>query len=361
MTADELHIDAVVIDCHNDFLIPCSEPELLGDRASFERRWIPELEAGGVDIQIAPVFAESRIPESSLRQSLRLISALFREVARNQDRVEVCRSAQDLTRALETKRIGLILALEGGTPFGGDADLVRIFFELGVRMISLTHMGRTLLADGSAEDAVAGSLSRAGIAVVEAMEELGIVVDISHLGLVGTDKILSIASRPLVASHSSARALCDHHRNLTDEHLRAIAALRGVVGVTAIPAFVRPERPTIDDVVDHIEYIAGLVGIEHVGLGPDFIVEIYEDMFSSSARLRVDGARDARERIDDYYAPRHLPNLTRALVRRGFSEPDIRAVLGENFLRVFSEVMGVGTAGATDHATGPPPFPGARA
>ena len=172
------------------------------------------------------------------------------------------------------------------------------------------------------------------------MERLGIVFDVSHLGATGVEHVLELATRPVIASHSAARALRDHHRNLTDEQLRGIAATGGVIGLNLLACFVDPEDPTIDRVVDHYEHLVEVVGIEHIGVGPDFIADIYDDLYPTHADLSSEGL-DTRLNIEDLHASRHLPNLTAALLRRGFSERDVRLILGENYLRVFREVMGV--------------------
>jgi membrane dipeptidase len=241
---------------------------------------------------------------------------------------------------LDDGKIALVIAMEGALALGPDESILEIFFELGVRMISFTHMGRTLLADGSGEDGAGSRLPRAGVAVLGEMDRLGIVFDVSHLGAAGVEHVLELATRPVIASHSAARALRDHHRNLTDAQLRGIAATGGVVGLNLLACFVDPENPTIDRVVDHYEHLVGVVGIEHIGVGPDFIADIYDDLYPTHVDLGSEGL-DTRLNIEDLHATRHLPNLTAALLRRGFSERDVRLILGENYLRVFREVMGV--------------------
>jgi membrane dipeptidase len=179
------------------------------------------------------------------------------------------------------------------------------------------------------------------------MDRLGIVFDVSHLNAAGVEHVLELATRPVIASHSAARALCDHHRNLTDEQLRGIAATGGVIGLNLLACFIDPENATIDRVVDHYEHLVEVVGIEHIGVGPDFIADIYDDLYPTHADLSTEGL-DPRLNVEDLHASRHLPNLTAALLRRGFSERDVRLILGENYLRVFREVMGVQGHAALD-------------
>lgn len=135
----------------------------------------------------------------------------------------------------------------------------------------------------------------------------------------------------------------DHHRNLTVEHIKGIAALGGVIGIpAAIPSFIDPDDPTIGSVVDHIEHVANIVGIDHVGVGADFVREYFDEAYATYPDIRMAG-EDVRATIEGLETPAGMPNLTEALNGRGITGEDLRKVLGENFLRVFREVMGVGS------------------
>jgi membrane dipeptidase len=337
--AGRLHREAVVVDTHNDLVLSLTAHGL-GERGTFRHRWLPELREGGVNVQVCPLYSDPQIPEAHLRQTLRQIAALKREVQLNAADLSICRSGAEIDTALQDGKIALVIAMEGALALGPDESIVEVFYELGVRMISFTHMGRTLLGDGSGEDEAGSRLPRAGVEVLREMDRLGIVFDISHLGAAGTEHVLDLATRPVIASHSAARALRDHHRNLTDEQLRGIAATGGVIGLNLLACFIDQDNPTIDRVVDHYEHLVEVVGIEHIGVGPDFIADIYDDLYPAHVDLSSEGL-DTRLNIEGLYASRHLPNLTAALLRRGFSERDVRLILGENYLRVFREVMGV--------------------
>jgi membrane dipeptidase len=151
--------------------------------------------------------------------------------------------------------------------------------------------------------------------------------------------VLEIATRPVIASHSGARALCDHHRNLRDEVIKAIAATGGVVGINAFPWFVDRKQPSIGRFVDHIEHIRDVAGIDHVGIGPDFIREYYQEFFGNYPGLEMEGL-PLDGGIEGFEYSRDLPNLTACMVERGLPAHDVRKVLGANFLRVFRKVMG---------------------
>jgi membrane dipeptidase len=336
--AERLHREAIVVDCHNDLVLSLTAPGMI-ERTSFKRRWLHELRDGGVDVQVCALYSSPTIPEAALRITLLQIATLKNEVRENPSDLALCQSGVEISEAVSAGKIALILAMEGALPLGGDESLVGLFFDLGVRMIALTHNFRTLLADGSAEDAAGSRLPNSGLAVLKEMERLGILIDVSHLAIAGVEHVLEVAVRPVVASHSAARAEHDHHRNLSDDHLRAIAKTGGVVGVNMLAKFIDPARPTINRVLDHYMHLIEVMGIEHVGLGPDFISDINDDLYPSDAQLG--DSNDLRLNIPGLYASRHLPRLTEALTQRGLSDSDIRLILGENFLRVFSQVMGV--------------------
>ena len=212
--------------------------------------------------------------------------------------------------------------------------------RVGVRVVSLAHLGRTFLADGSGlDDTSRGGLTPEGVEVFTEMERLGIVFDISHLGLAGVDQVLELATRPFLATHSACLRLTHSHRNLGDDQIRRIGELGGVVCVAAaIPYFIDPKTPTAERVVDHVEHLVATAGIDHVGIGPDFIDDYYRHVFGGwPSRPGMPGGFDPAE----VARPSDLPKITEAMLRRGFGEGDVGKVLGGNALRVLHDVMGV--------------------
>lgn len=339
MTAD-LHREAVVVDCHNDLILLVARDAAVGKPNSFRERWIPQLRAGGVNVQVVPIFVENEyLPEAALRRTLSLVALLRKEVEANSDAVALCGNGDEIDAAVAAEKIALVLAFEGSAGIGGDIQLIEPFFHLGLRMASFSWFGRTALADGSGEEGAGGRLTRAGEAALKEMERLGILMDISHLSERGTEHVFEIATRPVIASHSSARAILDHHRNLTDEQIRAVAATGGVVGVNFFHGFVDPTNPTVDRVVDHFEHIAQVAGVDHVGVGPDFVKEYFDEMYPTHPDLVIEGL-PAGGTIKGLVTSADLPVLTDALVDRGWSDTDVKKAVGENFLRVFREVMG---------------------
>jgi membrane dipeptidase len=339
--ARRLHEDAVVVDAHNDLpvLLLLRNRELGGQGVEgyWSERWVPEARAGGVDVQVLPVYIDPHVAEASLRSTLLQLEAIEREAAQTPE-VALCRSGADLDAALAQGRIALVVALEGTQGIGADVELLSVVHRLGVRMVSFTHWSRALLAEGSADEETGSRLPAAGVRAVAELERLGILLDVSHLAAPSVDHVLELATRTVVASHSCARALRDHHRNLSDEHLRGIAATGGVIGMNVLPTFVDDTDPTLDRVVDHLEHIAEVAGIDHVGLGPDFLREYMDAIYPQYEQFFRFGGVDLKTVVPGLARERDLPNLTERLVARGWSEADIRKVLGENWVRVFRAI-----------------------
>jgi membrane dipeptidase len=322
------------------------------DAGYFERNWLPQLRAGQVATQVLPVYIDEEwIPELALRQTLRLVETARATIDNCADLV-LCREPGEVEQALADGLIGVVLALEGCPAIGPDTELLRTLFRLGVRVASLTHFGRNSLADGSAEDAAGSRLTRAGVAAVDLMQTLGMLVDVSHLSLAGTRHVLDLTRAPILASHSSAAALREHHRNLPDAQLRAIAATGGVIGINFFPLFISAGRATISDVVGHIRHVADVAGIEHVGLGPDFTKEIAEVLYGGG---HVIEGCDMAAAVPGLAGPADLPNLAAELGRSGFGPADVAAVMGGNLRRLLNEAIGTGAARPAPPAAVPVP------
>ncbi|WP_188187165.1 dipeptidase [Nonomuraea sp. SYSU D8015] len=335
-----LHQRAVVADTHNDLLMAVSARPP-GQWASFFReRWLPQLVAGGVDLQVLPVFIDDQYrPEGALRQTLRMIECAHVIAEGNAGHVRLCLDAAGIDAALGDGKIALVLALESMPGLDADVELISTVHRLGVRVASIAHFGRTPLADGSGEDATGSGLTSHGIAALAEMERLGIVFDVSHLGASGLAHVLELATKPVMATHSSARALRDHHRNLTDEQLRGVAATGGVICVNFFGPFLadRSEDMTLDRLLDHIEHIAAVAGIDHVGLGPDFIREVMDDLTPPCCEDFFPRGVDPKAAVPGLEGPAGLPMVTEGLLERGLPEKDVMKIIGGNVHRFLGE------------------------
>ncbi|MGW1990267.1 dipeptidase [Embleya sp. NPDC001921] len=338
----DLHHRAVVADAHNDLLMAVSARPPRHWGGFFRVRWLPQLRAGGIDIQVLPVFIDEQfLPEGALRQTLRMIECAHVLAEANAEHVALCVSGADIDRALADDKIALVLALESAPGIDASVELFSTLFRLGVRIASIAHWGRTPLADGSREEATGSRLTSPGVRALREMERLGMLFDISHLGSSGVGHVLELATRPVIATHSCARALRDHHRNLTDDQIRGVAGTGGVVCVNFVPGFLTDDeaKVSVDRVIDHIEHVVSVAGVDHVGLGSDFLREVIADLTPPCCE-DVDDEDPLLVDFPDLEGPADLPLVTAAMVRRGMPEEHILKILGGNLRRLMSEQMG---------------------
>lgn len=336
--AARVHAGGPVVDLHNDFLVLAAHHRSRRRLSWFADSYLPRMRGGGINVEVAAICMEgSDPPEGHLRRTLRLLEEA-RALEREHAAVVVAESAADLDRSLEDGQLALVLALEGIECIGPHLELLDTMYRLGVRCIGLCHWGRTLYADGSGEDAAGSRLSSVGVAAVQRIWELGLALDLSHLGWRGIDHVLELGTGPVFASHSCCRALNDHHRNLSDDHLRAIAASGGVVGVNFLAGFLRADaRATLDDLLDHIEHVATVAGIDHAAIGSDFIREYMQTRLPDVEPDPVGGGIEGFE-MD----PTDLPLVTEGLLDRGLPVDHVRRIMGGNALRFLRRVLGPG-------------------
>jgi membrane dipeptidase len=263
-------------DSHNDLLLGVLHQRERGHADPFGDVWLPQLRAGNVVLQVLPVYTEDQfVGEGALRRAILVIETARELAALHREDVAIVETATELREVVASGRIALVLAFEGMEPVGADLALIDAFFRLGVRIASFTWNRRTAFADGAGENDTGGRLTRPGVAALARMERIGMILDVSHLSDHGLWHVADIATKPFVASHSSCRALLEHPRNLPDEGLRAIAASGGFVGLNAFAGFLAREDASVDDFLRHIHHAVDLVGAEHVGLGMDFVADLF--------------------------------------------------------------------------------------
>jgi membrane dipeptidase len=330
----------VIVDAHTDLVLELAHRKAEPD--PFGTHWLPNLQRGGVGLQVVPTFVADLelLPELALRRFLEQVQAFRRAVRAHGDTVIQVRTPADVDAVARGERLGLMLSMEGVEPLGYDPTLMDLFWELGVRMASLTWNRRNPFADGAAEPGQ-GGLSRLGGQLIDRMVELGVIIDLAHASeRTFWDVMDRVDGRaPVVVSHAACRSVLEAPRNLTDEQLQAIAATGGVVGILLVPIFVDPERWEIERAVDHVEHAVRVMGAAHVGLGGDFmhqIVRALQLVLPPDALLP--DAMPADAALEGLAGPEDYPQLVEALRRRGF-DADLEAVLGGNFLRVFRQVL----------------------
>ncbi len=335
---DRLHAPGLV-DLHFDLLMDLYEKR---DRTNvLASEFLPEFEAGNMAVVGAAIYLEDRyIPEMALRVGLDQIARLYAEVAMS-NRFAICRSHQEILRAREAGKIALLITMEGVEPLGTDLDLLRVFFELGVRVIGLTHARRNAAGSGGVFAASGSSrdgLTSFGRELVQACESLGLILDLAHINPAGFEEIFARTTRPLIVSHTNARRYHDIERNISDEQIRMIGERRGVIGINAVLVSPRKDEATLDRYVDHIEHVAGLIGIDCVGIGFDFFEFLYRQ-WPESEKEAVAAKFTTPHFIPDLTNHSHARNLTRKLIERGFSDEQIAKILFGNWMRIFQELL----------------------
>jgi membrane dipeptidase len=371
-----LHKKAIVIDGHNDIpTIMVDEDYDIGTPSAGKYHTdIARLKQGGMTGEFFSIYVDRQYatPDwvsknyvregGSARRALDLIDVSYRMLEKYPGELMLATSTDDIRRAKKQGKVGVLMGIEGGHAIENSLSALREFYRLGVRYMTLTHNNTNEWADACCDEAKHNGLSDFGKEVVREMNRLGMFVDISHVSDKTMSDVLDVSKAPVIASHSSARVFSNHKRNVPDELLKRIAQNGGVVMVNFYPAFLdekvrvaglaRDEKlkaqrdalreqfkgdqkrldeelnklneanpipnTTLSMLVDHIDHIAKVAGVDHVGLGSDF-----------------DGVPNLPEGVRDVS---DLPNITYELLRRGYSDADVLKILGGNFMRAFAEV-----------------------
>lgn len=331
----------MIVDAHNDLLLELAFRALRRHEPDpFGRHWLEPLREGGVALQVCPAYCDlPYLPEGALREVLGQIAVFNRTVRDHGDQVIAVRTRSDLAVVERGERIGLMLSLEGAEPLGYDPWMAELMWELGVRMMSLTWNRRNPFADGAAESP-SGGLSALGRKLLELCADLGMIIDLAHLGEASYWEALEHGTdAAFVVSHAACRALCDHPRNLTDDQLRALAERGGVLGIMMHPIVIG-SGATIDRVIDHVDHAVSVMGIDHVGLGGDFtrqVVRAVGWIGPPDALLPPELAPDAA--IEGLAGPEEYPHLIQAMTRRGYVGESLEAILHGNLIRLFRKAL----------------------
>jgi membrane dipeptidase len=326
----------VIVDAHSDLLLELvvreGEAQTLelvlrrGREGLFGRYWLPRLEAGGVGVQICPLYAASA-PRAEARDWASAQEAEFGlAVGENGERV-----CQVRTRAeLDDPRLRLMLSMEGLEPLQGDADAFEEWYGRGVRMASLTWNHANEFAGGI--DTPAQGLTDRGRALVRRFDELGVVLDLAHASEQTWRDVLE-ADVPFAVTHAGCRAVLDHPRNLADWQLEGLARRGGVLGLMAIAFVVDPRAPTLSRWLDHVDHAVAVMGIEHVGLGADFVDQVRHPETPPITNFRLG--------LEGFTGPEDYPALVTALRERGYDGERLEAIMSGNWLRVLRQTLPV--------------------
>lgn len=368
--AKKLHSSSIVIDTHDDTTQRLLNPNFdLGVRHTDGNIDIPRMREGGLTAIFLSIWIPGKIMgPDAVQKALDQIDAVRETVRKHPNDLLLATTADDIRAAKKQNKIAALMGVEGGHMMGNDLAVLRTFGALGVRYVTLTHMENNEWADSSTDKPTHNGLTDFGKDVVREMNRLGIIVDISHVSDKTFYDVLATSKAPVFASHSSCRVLCNAARNMTDDMIRDLAKKGGVIQINYHVGFLSQEfrdyeaahpdaekeineevkkrcgdnesckyvagdqvvrdfmeagkLPKVDWtlVVDHIDHAVKIAGADHVGLGSDF----------DGAVMPI-GMQDVT----------HIPQITDALLKKGYSESDIRKILGENTLRVLSEVQRV--------------------
>lgn len=328
MNLNEIINDIIIVDGHADIPRDVFLRKAKGEGNPFFDNHYTQLKNSGVSLVFANIFTKGSEEDSLIQGLLEL--EYMHKIAEESEDIVIIKDKEDLEYVLENKKLGLALSLEGFEPLYGDLELLDLYYRFGVRAGMLTWNKKNPFAHGNDEEK--GGLTELGFDAVKKMNDLGMIIDVSHLNDDGFWDVVKANKKLTVASHSNARALFNHPRNLTDDQIKAIANSGGVIGINSYFSKVDEEDPgklrtkddeteTIHDVIKHIEYMVELVGYDHVALGLDF--NMYLGDFG------VKGLESAEQ----------IPDLIKLLLERGHSIDNVRKIAGENWIRVLREIL----------------------
>jgi len=338
MDAKEIHRTAIVIDGHNDTIVShqrrgtqnLSGGPFLSETngtVSYLRGHLaspaadidiqinfPMMRSGGIDAALFAVDV-TLARNNHLIYALDALGALDVEIQSTDGDVVLALTAEDIRTAKAAGKLAVVMAVENSDATEGSLNVLRMLHRVGVRSMGLTHNTSSRAADGNEEERTGGGLTTFGVALVREMNRIGMVVDVAHLSKAGHDDVLDIVDQPIINSHTTCTALCDHPRNLTNEQIKRLAENGGVMGMTFVPRFVDAENPTFERFIEHIDHAVQLVGPQHVAIGSDF-----------------DGGGTLVEDATVF------PGITESLIALDYDEEAVKGILGENYLRVFETV-----------------------
>ena len=335
--AERIHRNSIVVEAHRD-MFEMVRLKNMGERYPVINTMLPRLKKGGVTVTFFAICGDavshSKGTYRYLSAALENIDALRQEAEASNGKIKMILNADDIPSAPSLDTHYFLLSFEGGKPLEGRMEHLRNFYHLGLRAMQITWNLRNDLADGIKEEETRGGLTRFGVSVVKEMNRLGMLIDLAHISRAGYFHVLDVAEGPVCCSHSNCRKLNLHPRTIDDEQIKALAQTGGVIGINAISTQVAEKHATLDKLVDHISYMADLVGAEHVGLGLDFVkndgtLHPDDELFNSGENKLLPELENEED----------LLNLTDRLLKRGFKEPEITKILGGNFLRVLKQVL----------------------
>lgn len=322
----------MIFDIHGDIWTDVTIKSLEGQRNIIRNHHLERFKKGEM---IGGIFVVWTDPPHDMRPGGRLketILAMSKEIYDARDFLMVMRTTDDYHQAVKENKLAVMLGLEGISSIGEDLDMLYVLYQLGFRHVSLTWNEENDLATGTEGNPSRG-LTEKGVEAVQIINDLGMILDVSHANDQTFDDIMAITEGPIIASHSNARSLCDVPRNLTDDQIKLIGQRNGLIGINAFHQFIdlNPDYRTVDRLIDHLEHIVNLIGIKKVALGFDFFEYLPSETTGSFA-----GGTNATKGLEDYSK---TANLIKKLKDRGFSDDDLERIAYKNFLELTDRVQ----------------------
>lgn len=310
----------IIVDAHCDTITKIMELDenLYSNKCHID---IERLQRNGDFIQFFAAFIDpSHCQAYAMKRAIQIIDKFYEQTNLYNNVITLCCNYNEIKNALKQKKIAALLSIEGGEALQGELSALRMFYKLGVRSICLTWNHRNEIADGVSDSVSGGGLTPFGRDVVKEMNKLGMLIDLSHISEKGFWDAIDLTSSPVIVSHSNAKAICDHRRNLTDEQIRAVKSNNGVIGINLYPYFLNCSgTASIFDVVRHIEHIIGLVGPDNIGMGCDF-----------------DGIES---RPEDICGAQDIFKIFNELTKLNYPVETIEKLAGQNFMKVIKDVL----------------------
>lgn len=323
--ATKLHSDCLIWDM--------TLPWFDYGRRELKLQTLPRFKASGVDVVSLTVSTDGY----GIEDTIRFISKERAYFRANCDKYTLAENVDDILEAKKAGKLAVIFNFQGSDPVKGDINLVEVYYKLGVRSILMAYNQKNKVGDGCHERTDCG-LSRFGIELIQEMNRVGMLVDLSHTGYRTSMEAMEVSETPVIFSHSNARALWDHERNIRDDQAKACAKTGGVIGVNGVGTFLANNQASPEIMLNHINYYSELIGSEHVGIGLDHMYDwdtFFIEWISTKARYPGKGYDLPKWK---FLVLEQLPELTEGLLKRGSSESEIRGILGENWLRVSRQV-----------------------
>ena len=356
--ARKVHFSSIVLDTHIDVTPKLQTNWKFNEEHKDGHIDLPRMKKGGLNALFFSIYMSGTVTgPKAVNDAIERIAAVHRLAQELPEQVALCVSADDVRKAHKQGKVAALMGMEGGHMINNSLPVLRMYAELGVRYLTLTHSVNTDWADSSGDQMKHNGLTDFGKDVVRELNRLGVMVDISHVSDKTFLDAIEVSKAPMIASHSSCRAISGHARNMTDEMIRALAAKGGVIQINYLDQFIDKDlfqysqksqplmrelqqkypgrenaskrreevakqfgpapRASWERIIEHIDHAVKLVGVDHVGLGSDF----------DGGSMPV-GMEDCTQ----------LPKITEALMRKGYSASDMRKILGENTLRLLSDV-----------------------